>query len=47
MRFLIKFSNAVSTYYKTVYADDVNEAMRQADKWRRRGFVVASVVQQL
>lgn len=47
MRFLAKFSNAITIYYKTIYADDANEAMRQAMRWKRKGFVVASVVQQL
>lgn len=30
-------------YFRTVYADNVSEAMRQAEKYTRKGFVCVSV----
>lgn len=32
-------------YYRTVWGDTINEAMRAADRYARKGFIVASVSQ--
>ncbi len=30
-------------YHKTVWADDLNEAVKQAEKWIRKGYKLLSV----
>lgn len=32
-------------YWRTLYADGVNEAMRIAEKWTRKDFMLHSVVE--
>ena len=32
-------------YWRTVWGDTINEAMRAADRYARKGFIVASVRQ--
>jgi hypothetical protein len=33
-------------YYRTVYADTLNEAIRLANRYARKGFIMAGVTQQ-
>lgn len=38
-------SDLPSEYYKTVWADELNEATKQAEKWQRKGYILSTVKQ--
>lgn len=47
MKFLARYicQYAAGEYFRTIYADNINEAMRLADRFARKGFITASFVQ--
>lgn len=30
-------------YYRTIYADSINEAIKTADRWARKGFIARNI----
>jgi hypothetical protein len=51
MRFLAQYINRkaddVIPYYRTVFGDDINEALRIAERYTRKGYIMARLTQQI
>lgn len=48
MRFLARYMHRRherSEYWRTIYADTLNEAIKQAERYTRKGFIMAGVTQ--
>lgn len=47
MKFLAYYIHRLSPadYQRTVYADSLNEATRQAEKWIKKGYMLLKMVQ--
>lgn len=44
-RYLPRRDKTLVEYYRTIAANGINEATRQAERWVRRGYICAGVMQ--
>lgn len=43
MTFLARYSDQKEEYYRTVHADTLNDAIKQAEKLESKGFILTSL----